>query len=100
MSRMISQTRAVHFSEDTQDFYASEKNYREMFKKKSAENRNLRKKNEILEKKCAESYVVIERMKMGNIERAQQMYDQEKTIARLQAEILLLKKKENPMVEE
>lgn len=97
---MISQTRTVRFSEDTQDFYASEKNYCEMFKKKSAENRNLRKRNEILEKKYAESCVNIERMKEGNIERAQQMYDQEKTIARLQAEILLLKKKENPMVEE
>jgi flagellar motility protein MotE (MotC chaperone) len=87
------QTQHVHyghfrFSEDTNDFYAVDKDYRKLYNKKSIEVRKLRKRVALLEKKCESS---IESMRQKNFERFRKIYDQEETIAKLQAEILRLK---------
>jgi len=88
MATFAPRVKVVRFSEDTNDFYAVDKDYRKLYNKKSIEVRKLRKRVALLEKKCESS---IESMRQKNFERFRKIYDQEETIAKLQAEILRLK---------
>jgi len=91
MAAFAPRVKVVRFSEDTNDFYAVDKDYRKLYNKKRIEFRKLRNRVALLEKKCESSDINIESMRQKNLERFKKIYDQEETIAELQAEILRLK---------